>query len=320
MTTLTVPRQDAAATTTPRLGAGSGGRLVGGARGMLTQVGIALAALFAVGTMWELYKWLGPEDGWSIGETRVLPRTNDMVMPHTWSMVGRLFEPVTGAPDAEMLWVAVLHAAGTSLRIAVVGWLVGVTVGVLLALAMQRVRLVESAVLPLVILSQTVPLIALAPLVRSWGSQLELGSFEWEPWMSVAVIASYLAFFPVAVGMLRGLQSPATSHVELLRACGAGWTTTLVRLRLPACVPHLLPALRLAAASAVVGTVVAEVATGTAGGIGRMIVEFANFAASDPAKPWAPIFGAVALGLLASGAVVLLGRSLLRFRRTEVAR
>ncbi|MGO1317989.1 MAG: ABC transporter permease subunit, partial [Cellulomonadaceae bacterium] len=135
----------------------------------------------------------------------------------------------------------------------------------------------------------------------------------------VAVIASYLAFFPVAVGMLRGLQSPHTIHVELLRAYGAGWWATLVRLRLPAAVPHLLPALRLAAANAVIGTVVAEVATGLPGGLGRMILEFANFAASDPAKPWAPIFGSVLLGLVAAGLVALLGRSLARFRRVEVS-
>ena len=278
----------------------------------------ALGGVLAVGSLWEAYKWLGPADGWSLGETRLLPRTSDLAMPHTWEMVARLAEPVTGARGAPPLWRAVVDAGGTSLGIAAVGWLLGVTVGLVLALGMARVRLVERAVLPLVILSQTVPLIALAPLVRSWGSQLELGAVEWQPWMSVAVIASYLAFFPVAVGALRGLQSPHTIHVELMRAYGAGWAATLWRLRLPAAVPHLLPALRLAAANAVVGTVVAEVATGLPGGLGRMILEFANFAGSDPAKPWAPIFGAVAVGLLASGAVALAGGGLTRFRRTEV--
>ena len=112
--------------------------------------------------------------------------------------------------------------------------------------------------------------------------------------MSVALIASYLAFFPVSIGALRGLKSPDTNHVELMRSYGVGWWTTLLRLRLPASVPYLLPALRLGAASAVIGTVVAEVSIGLRGGIGRMIVEFAAAAGGDPAKPWAPIFGAVA--------------------------
>ncbi len=283
----------------------------------MRRVVAALLSLVAVASLWELYKLVGPDDGWSLGDTRLLPRTSDLAMPHTWDMVTRLFEPVSGGTGAQPLWLAVLRAGRLSFGIALAGWGIGVLVGALLAIAMQRVRIVESAVLPLVVLSQTVPLIALAPLVRSWGAQLELGSFEWEPWMSVAVIASYLAFFPVAVGMLRGIQSPDTIHVELMRSYGAGWWATLTRLRLPAAVPHLLPALRLAAANAVIGTVVAEVSTGLPGGLGRMILEFANFAASDPPKPWAPIFGGVLLGLVAAGLVALLGRSLRRFRRAE---
>jgi len=283
----------------------------------MRRVVAALLSLVAVASLWELYTLVGPDDGWSLGDTRLLPRTSDLAMPHTWDMVTRLFEPVSGGTGAQPLWLAVLRAGRLSFGIALAGWGIGVVVGALLAIAMQRVRIVESAVLPLVVLSQTVPLIALAPLVRSWGAQLELGSFEWEPWMSVAVIASYLAFFPVAVGMLRGIQSPDTIHVELMRSYGAGWWATLTRLRLPAAVPHLLPALRLAAANAVIGTVVAEVSTGLPGGLGRMILEFANFAASDPPKPWAPIFGGVLLGLVAAGLVALLGRSSRRFRRAE---
>jgi NitT/TauT family transport system permease protein len=287
-------------------------------RARLRSVGLGAGALALVVLGWEGYKLLGPDDGWSLGERRILPRTSDLAMPHVSDMLARLVEPVTGAQGAPALWVAVLEACATSLRIAAVGWVLGVSVGLVLAVLMQRVRVAESAVLPLVVLSQTVPLIALAPLVKSWGSQLELGAFEWQGWMSVAVIASYLAFFPVAVGALRGLQSPDTIHRELITTYGAGWWQTLVRLRLPASVPYLLPALRLAAANAVVGTVVAEVSTGLPGGVGRMILELANFASSDPAKPWAPIFGAVLLGLVASGAVALLGLPLTRYRRAEV--
>lgn len=287
-------------------------------RSLAARVLVPIASVVLLASVWELYKALGPDGGWSVGATRLLPRTTDTAMPHTWDMVARLFEPVSGAQGAPVLWLAVLQAGAQSLGVAAVGFALGAVVGIALALAMQRLQVVERAVLPLVILSQTVPLIALAPLVRSWGSRIAIGPMVWEPWMSVAVIASYLAFFPIAVGMLRGLQSPHTIHVELMRAYGAGWWVTLVKLRLPASVPHLVPALRLAAANAVIGTVVAEVATGLPGGIGRMILEFANFAASDPAKPWAPIFGSILLGLLAAGLVALLGKALTRFRRVEV--
>jgi NitT/TauT family transport system permease protein len=97
-----------------------------------------------------------------------------------------------------------------------------------------------------------------------------------------------------------------------------GWWKTLVNLRLPASIPYLLPALRLAAANAVIGTVVAEVSIGLRGGVGRMMIEYASAASGDPGKPWAPIFGAVLIGLIAAGLVAVIGLSLKRYRRGEV--
>lgn len=272
-----------------------------------------------LGVVWEVYKALGPVDGVVIGDLTVLPRTSDIAMPHLWTMVERLGEPVTSATGSPALWVAVLQASGFTLGVATVGWLVGVTVGMLLAVLMQRFRTAESALLPWIILSQTVPLIAIAPLVKRWGAQIEIGSFDWQDWMSVALIASYLAFFPVSIGALRGLESPDKAHVELMHSYAVGWWKTLVRLRLPASVPYILPAFRLAAANAVIGTVVAEVSIGLRGGVGRMMIEFASAASGDPAKPWAPIFGAVLVGLVAAAAVTALGLALGRYRRGELS-
>jgi NitT/TauT family transport system permease protein len=132
------------------------------------------------------------------------------------------------------------------------------------------------------------------------------------------VIASYLAFFPVSIGALRGFSSPDAAHLDLMRSYGVGWWRTFVTLRLPASVPYLLPALRLAAINAVVGTVVAEVSIGLRGGIGRSIVEYAASGSSDPAKQWSPIFGAILMGLVAAGAVAVIGILLRRYRRAEV--
>jgi len=316
------PGLGAAGEGAPALGAadradGRGGRLAAPSWTLTALYG--LAGVLALAALWELYKLLGPDDGVLLGDNRVLPRTTDLAMPHVWAMLAELGRPVSSATGAPVLWVAVLKACAFTLTIALVGWVTGVVVGFALALAMLRVRIVESAVLPLVILSQTVPLIALAPLVSNWGNRIRVGPWQWQEWTSVAVIAAYLAFFPVAVGALRGLQSPDAIHRDLMSSYGAGWWQTLVRLRLPASVPHLLPALRLAGATAVVGTIVGEVSTGLPGGVGRMIVEFANFASSAPARPWAPLLGAVLLGLLTAGLIALLGVALHRFRRAEVA-
>ena len=278
---------------------------------------LGAAGLLLLAVLWEVYKALGPETGVVIQGVTVLPRTSAIAMPHLWEIAGRLLEPVTGARGAPALWLAVLQASAFSLGVAAVGWVVGVVVGLLLAVLMQRFRTAESAVLPWIVLSQTVPLIAIAPLVRRWGAQLELGALTWENWMSVALIASYLAFFPVSIGALRGLNAPSAHQVELMHVYGVGWWKTLLRLRLPASVPFLLPALRLGAISAVIGTVVAEVSIGLRGGIGRMIIEFASSAGGDPAKPWAPILGAVLVGLAAAGVVGLIGTALRPFRRGE---
>lgn len=276
-----------------------------------------VAGILLLVAVWELYKLLGPTDGVVVWGTRVLPRTSDLAMPHVWDMIVRMAEPVTRAATANPLWLQVTLAAVVTLGIAAVGWLVGIVVGIGLALVMQRWRLAESAVLPWVILSQTIPLIAFAPVVRSWGSRIEIGAFSWQDWMSVALIASYLAFFPIAVGALRGLQSPDRIHTELMHTYAASWWTTMRKLRFPAAVPYLLPALRLGAANAVIGAVVAEVSTGLQGGIGRLIIQYAGQASGDPAKAWGPMFGAIALGLVAAGSVALLGVILSKYRRAE---
>ena len=274
--------------------------------------------------VWELYKFLGPEGGFVVGaidgETgsgvMILPRTNDRAMPHVWDMVARLFQSTSGGNTPPLI-VPVATAAVTTLGIAAVGWLIGVTIGALLGLVMQRWRLAEWGLLPWIVVSQTVPLIAFAPIVASIGTQIDRGGTPWPQWLSVAVIASYLAFFPVAVGVLRGLEAPDRIHLELMRSYRAGYWATLTRLRLPASVPFLLPALRLAAANAVVGAVVAEVSIGMRGGIGRMLIQLAGQGSSDPAAPWGPTFGSIALGLVAAGSVALIGFALRKYRRGE---
>lgn len=283
----------------------------------LRSFGLGLLGLLIIAAGWEVYKTFGPEAGVILGDRAILPRTSDRSMPHVWDMVTRLGDPAVGRSGAP-LWQAVLAASLFSLRIAAIGWIIGVVVGMGLALIMQRVRIAEAAILPWIVLSQTVPLIAIAPLVRRWGAQIELGSLAWSNENSVAVIAAYLAFFPVAVGSLRGLKAPDATHLDLMRTYGVGWWQTLLGLRLPASVPYLLPALRLGAASTVIGTVVAEVSIGLRGGIGRLIIEYAQSAGGNPAKPWAPIFGAIAIGLVAAGFVSLLGLLLKPYRRTEV--
>jgi NitT/TauT family transport system permease protein len=285
-----------------------------------------VVGVLAVGLIWELYKFLGPAEGVTVGAVEgetgsgflLLPRTNDRAMPHVWEMFARLFQATSGG-STPPLWVSVVSAAGLTLGIAAIGWLIGVVVGMLLGIVMQRWRLAEWGILPWVVVSQTVPLIAFAPVVNAIGTQISRGGAAWPQWLSVAIIASYLAFVPVAVGALRGLGAPDRIHLDLMRSYAAGYGSTLLRLRLPAAVPYLLPALRLAAANAVVGAVVAEVSIGMRGGIGRMLIQLAGQGSSDPSAPWGPTFGSIAMGLVAAGSVAILGLVLANYRRGEAA-
>jgi NitT/TauT family transport system permease protein len=275
-----------------------------------------LLALFLLAALWELYKLVIPEDGVSIGDSLILPRSDDASMPHLSEIFGAFGEQEVSGTSGTVI-SSVLSALWYSLRLATAGFAVGVVVGFLLALAMQRLRVVERALLPYVVLSQTVPLIALAPLVYGWSGNLTLFGLDWRPWMSVSVIAAYLAFFPVAIGALRGLGSPPPVQTELLACYAASWWQTLVRLRLPASVPYLIPALKLAAAAAVVGAIVAEISIGLRGGIGRLIISYAQQATGDPSRVYAPIIGAAVMGLVAVGLVSLLDVALRRYHPRE---
>ena len=277
-----------------------------------------LLAVVLLAALWELYKLLIPADGVRVGDALILPRSDDTSMPHLSEIFGAFGEQEVAGASGTVL-SSVISAVWYSLRLAAAGFAVGVVVGFLLALAMQRLRTVERALLPYVVLSQTVPLIALAPLVYGWSGNLTLFGLDWKPWMSVSVISAYLAFFPVAIGALRGLSSPPPVQTELLRCYAASWWQTLVRLRLPASVPYLIPALKLAAAAAVVGAIVAEISIGLPGGIGRLIITYAQQATGDPSRVYAPIVGAAVMGLVAVGLVSLLDFGLRRYHTPKEA-
>jgi NitT/TauT family transport system permease protein len=256
----------------------------------------ALALLLVVG-LWELYKLIGPQDGGTVFGWTIMPRANDTAMPHVWDMLSRYGRPENSASETPIL-VVVLQGAWFTFRIALAGLALGTVVGLGLAVLMARYKVVERGLLPYLALSQTVPLIALAPLVVSWGGRLHLGAFEWPRWLSAAVLGAFLAFFPVAVGTLKGLTSTPPASLELMDSYAASWRQTLFKLRFPSALPYMVPALKLAATASVVGVIVAEISTGLAGGIGRLIIEYAREATGDPAKVFTAVFGAAALGLV----------------------
>jgi NitT/TauT family transport system permease protein len=281
------------------------------------RTGMFFVSVALVAVLWELYKVVGPEKGGKLFGVAILPRSNDTAMPHLWEMLSRYAEPEMRAPNSKLIWFVVLKGAFYSFRLALVGFVLGSTIGVALAALMTRFKTMERGLLPYLVISQTVPLIALAPLVVSWGGKLQIFGFTWPRWLSASVLGAFLAFFPIAVGTLRGLKSAPAASLELMDSYAASWKQTLFKLRFPAAIPYMVPAFKLGASGAVIGVVVAEISTGLKGGIGRLIIEYARQATGDPAKVFTAVFGAAGLGLAMAGLVALADVLLMRNRPKE---
>lgn len=276
-----------------------------------------LVSIALVAVLWELYKVVGPEKGGKLFGVAILPRSNDTAMPHLWEMLSRYAEPEMRGPHSRQIWMVVVQGAWFSFRLALVGFVIGSSIGVALAALMTRFKTMERGLLPYLVVSQTVPLIALAPLVVSWGGKLHIFGFTWPRWLSASVLGAFLAFFPIAVGTLRGLKSAPAASLELMDSYAASWKQTLFKLRFPAAIPYMVPAFKLGASGSVIGVVVAEISTGLKGGIGRLIIEYARQATGDPAKVFTAVFGAAGLGLAMAGLVALADVLLMRNRPKE---
>ena len=272
---------------------------MGTKRMLRTAVTMAVAVVVLV-ALWEGYKWVGDQTGgtWP-GTTVDLPVTsNDITMPHVGDIAAELFDDIRAGRQTMPMTLYLAKKAAVTFLEATIGFTLGVVVGMGLAVLMLRWRFAERGLLPWINVSQTVPLIALAPIVVTW-ARLQ----GYPDMFGIALISTYLTFFPVAVSGLRGLQSPDVDHVELMRSYAAPWWATLVKLRLPAARAYLFPAFKLAATLSVVGAIVGEISIGTKTGLGRAILDFAQRYAVWPERLYASVIAAAALGLFVFGLV-----------------
>ncbi|MGH2402707.1 MAG: ABC transporter permease, partial [Candidatus Limnocylindria bacterium] len=267
--------------------------------------------------LWEVAKWVGG-GVWreAFGVVLDPPHTpplritqlNDTNLPHVWEVVGALFEPATRRSEFS-LFAVLLDAAIFTWRGAAIGFVLGAVIGLALAILFVHSQLLERALVPYVIASQTIPIIALAPMVVLWVGR---------DWPSVAIISAYLTFFPVTIAGIRGLKSPDPRALELMRSYAADWKAILWKVRLPAALPYLFTALKISATASIVGAIVAEAPTGIAGGLGRAIIQFNQQFTSGPEKLWATAFVCAALGIAFFGLVRIAEMVALRNRQREV--
>jgi NitT/TauT family transport system permease protein len=169
------------------------------------------------------------------------------------------------------------------------GFLLGTSIGILGAIAITYSRVADMSVMPWAIISQTVPIVALAPMIIVLSNQVGIE----ERAVPKAIISAYLCYFPVLVGMVKGLRSPAPAQLDLLKTYNASGTQSFLKLRLPASVPFLFTSLKVGIAAALVGTIVGELPTGAISGLGARILIGDQF--GNPFAIWSALFAAAIL-------------------------
>ncbi|HEY2371848.1 MAG TPA: ABC transporter permease subunit [Gaiellaceae bacterium] len=249
------------------------------------RVGLLLVVLAVIWGLWEGIRALGIHYGWT------WPFTVDATsMPHIHDMIWALFQRPN--PQAPLLVVTLLKAAAFTAREAALGFAMGAVGGFVLGALLAHSRVMQRGFLPYVVASQTVPILAIAPMVVIWFTSVHVTA-----WISVAVIASYLTFFPVAIATLRGLQAADYRAVELMRSYAASRWTVLWKLRFPTALPYLFTALKVSATASIVGAIIGESPSSIAGGLGGAILNFSQYYSFQPQNLWATNLIAALLGI-----------------------
>ena len=281
-------------------------------RTTIRRIGVFVVFLVVLALLYTGYKAFGSaiddaQTEWPVVGS-FLPRSDNLTMPPIPDIIAEVGKPLQRT-SSKPLGAFVIEAALFTAREAALGFFFGVVLGIGIAVVLVRSKWLERGVSPYIAMSQTIPLIAIAPIVIIWGrTSLDWLPFEWQDWMSVAIIAAYLTFFPVAVNGIRGLHSAQPEAFELMRSYAVKPRQELVRLRLPASMPYLFSAFKLAATAAVVGAIVGEISAGVPGGLGRLILDFAGRYTTGPERLYVSVLGAALLGILAFSLVVLTQR------------
>jgi NitT/TauT family transport system permease protein len=264
------------------------------------RVVTAILVVAALWGLWEGYKWLWESAGWTWPFA-----VDDTTMPHLHDIVAAFWQPTTtGGPP---LIHSLLDAAWFTGKEALAGFLLGGAIGFALAVLLSQSRLFERGILPYIVASQTVPILAIAPMVV-----VGLGSKGVAGWKAVAILAAYLTFFPVAINTLRGLHSVDQRAVELMDSYAASRWRVLWRLRVPSSVPYIFTALKISATASVIGAIIGEAPASIQNGLGGAIVNFNQYYSLEPTFLWATNVICALLGIVFYLAVAGTERLVLR--------
>jgi NitT/TauT family transport system permease protein len=180
---------------------------------------------------------------------------------------------------------SLVYHSWVTLSSTLLGFVLGALLGIGLAIAIVHSRFLSKSLMPWIIASQTVPILAIAPMVI-----VVLGAFGFTGLLPKSLISMYLCFFPVTIGMVKGLTSPEVMQLDLMRTYDASPWQTLWKLRFPASVPFLFASLKVAVAIALTGAIVGELPTGAVAGIGARLLNGSYY--GQTVQIWAALFAA----------------------------
>ncbi|UWR04413.1 ABC transporter permease [Ruegeria conchae] len=243
-----------------------------------------------------------------------LALNNSFAIPATWEQE----RPRLPAPHqvAIEMWETTVQKKITSKRSLVyhgwvtlsatmLGFVIGTGLGILLAVGIVHSRVMDLSVMPWAIVSQTIPIIALAPMII-----VVLYSVGVQGIIPKAIISAYLSFFPVVVGMVKGLRSPDAMQLDLLRTYNASRSQGFWKLRLPASMPYLFTSLKIGVAASLVGAIVGELPTGAVAGLGARLLAGSYY--GQTVQIWSALFAAAILAACLVGLLGLIERTVLK--------
>jgi NitT/TauT family transport system permease protein len=276
----------------------------------LARAGLVVGVVVLLLALWELYRWIWTSAGWTWPFL-----VNDTSMPHIWTIFKAFGQPAQ--VNQPSLITVLLHKTAFTAKEAAAGFGIGAAIGFALAVVLFHSRLLQRGFLPYIVASQTVPILAIAPMVVVWVNPKLPGPLQ--GWGAVAVIATYLTFFPVTINTLRGLRAADPRAVDLMRTYAASRWAVLWKLRVPSSLPYLFSALRLSATASVVGAIIGELPTGLQNGLGGAIFNFNQYYAIEPQELWATNVIAALLGIAFFVIVVLAEKAIVRRAPENVA-
>jgi NitT/TauT family transport system permease protein len=267
----------------------------------ILPIGTVVLAIIAIWYLAALYlnapfeRDQAERAGTTISFSEILPRTMAQerpVLPAPHQVFAELWDTTVGKSITSKR--SLVYHSWITLSSTLLGFAMGTVLGVTLAVGIVHFQTLDRSLMPWIITSQTIPILAIAPMII-----VVLNAVGISGLLPKATISMYLSFFPIAVGMTKGLRSPEVMHLDLMRTYSATASQTFWKLRLPAAVPFLVTSMKVAISIALVGAIVGELPTGAVAGLGARLLAGSYY--GQTVQIWSALLMAAALaGILVS--------------------